>query len=165
MEIQAGLPLHLTGQDDHRDGIGEGTIDTVQCIDGPRSGGQHHHGRLSSDAGITFRCHGAGLFMVHEGTPQLIMSSEGLVKEHRPAAGHAKNLFQPVKNEPVGDLFGNALHLQTAIEDGVLQLKICTVWAVDVVDGQRIVGLDRLDQCFSIHYLTAGQLTFLQRDR
>ena len=60
----AGLALDLARDDEHGDGVGPCTENSVECIDAARAGGDVDHAGLAADAGVTFGGHRRSLFVM-----------------------------------------------------------------------------------------------------
>ena len=90
-----GFALHLAGDDEQGNGIGPGAENAVQGIDSAGAGGHVHYAGFSGDAGVAFRGHGAGLFVMVTEESDAGFATEGIVEVHGPAAGDHENVAHP----------------------------------------------------------------------
>ena len=87
----AGLALHLSGEDQHRDRVGPRAEDAIQRVDAAGSSGDIQDAWSVRDAGIAFRSHGGRLLMMGADVMEP-GGADGVVEVHGAAAGDQKNV-------------------------------------------------------------------------
>ena len=104
----AGLALDLAGDHQHRDGVGPGAEDAVEGVDGAGAGGDVDHPDLAGDAGVALGRHRRRLLVVAANVAQAGFRAEGVVQEHRPAAGHQEHVAHAPVGQSTCDVVGHA---------------------------------------------------------
>jgi hypothetical protein len=103
---QAGR--HLSGDDDHRDGVEQGVGDAGDRIGGTRAGGDEHHARLAGRASITLGRVGCGLFMPNKNMADLRLLEQRIVDRQHRAAGIAEHDLDAEVGQRLDEDIGSA---------------------------------------------------------
>src|SRR5260370_11390193 len=116
----AGFALDLPGNDEHRDGVGPSSEDSVERMDPAGPGGHVDHAGLAADAGVSFGGHRGSLFMVIANVLNARLLANGVVEVHGAAPGDEEDVAHtPIRELP--DDVVRKLHERRTSEGNVVR--------------------------------------------